>query len=327
MRLNQPLVQLPISFCAESLAAEVRALPESAWQPHPTGFVGNEAVPLVTPGGTLNDEFEGPMAPTEQLLRCPYIMEIMAEIGAVWGRSRLMALAPGAEVRTHADCHYYWRTHFRLHIPVITNPAVRFTCDGETVHMAAGECWTFDSFRWHDVQNRSAERRVHLVIDTVGGGQLWDLIEEAQSGSATTAPKKLLPGQRSGEGLVFEQINSPKVMSPWEMRCHVAFLAENVLPNPLLDGVMKRIDKFVFDWAGAWAHLGTADEGLPTYRQLIAGARQDLGQLGVANVVLKNEMPLAHVFDQLVFQMAILRPRAASGRATPIPVGRQRMVP
>ena len=32
-------------------------------------------------------------------------------LGGVWGRSRLMALAPGAEVPAHVDAHYYWRTH------------------------------------------------------------------------------------------------------------------------------------------------------------------------------------------------------------------------
>ena len=43
MRLSKPLLQLPIRFDAERLAAEVNALPPSAWLPHPTGFVGNEA--------------------------------------------------------------------------------------------------------------------------------------------------------------------------------------------------------------------------------------------------------------------------------------------
>jgi len=70
MRLNQPFLKLPIQFDGEALAAEVRALPPSAWTPHPTGFVGNEAVRLVSPGGEPTDELEGPMGPAEQLGRC-----------------------------------------------------------------------------------------------------------------------------------------------------------------------------------------------------------------------------------------------------------------
>ena len=155
MRLNEPLLKLPIQFCGETLASEIQALPPSAWVPHPTGFVGNEAVRLVTPGGRATDELEGPMAPTEYLMSCPYIMEVMAELGGVWGRSRLMGLAPGADVPRHIDIHYYWRTHLRIHIPVITNPDVSFACGDEAVHMAAGECWVFDSLRSDSVSNSS----------------------------------------------------------------------------------------------------------------------------------------------------------------------------
>lgn len=323
MRLNKPLLQLPISFDSDTLAAEVLALPASAWQPHPTGFVGNEAVPLVTPGGTLNDMFEGPMGPTQELLRCPYIMEIMAEIGAVWGRSRLMALAPGAEVPPHADSHYYWRTHHRLHIPVITNPGVRFTCGDESVHMAAGECWMFDSFRWHDVQNKGTERRVHLVIDTVGGGQLWDMMDAAQNGATDKAPRKLLPGERSGDGLAFEQVNAPRIMSPWEIRCHVAFVAEHAQPDPMADRAFRRLDRFIEAWAAAWAQFGESDDGLPTYRELIATTRRDLGVLGGSHLILRNELELYHVLDQLIFTMAAAPPQATSFRAAT--VGEQRL--
>ena len=134
-------------------------------------------MPLITPGGAVTDGFEGAMAATSSLRSCPYIMEIMAELGCVWGRSRLMGLAPGREVPPHVDSHYYWRTHHRLHIPVITNPGVSFNCGDQTVHMAAGECWMFDSFRFHDVQNKGSEQRIHLVIDTVGGGRLFELID------------------------------------------------------------------------------------------------------------------------------------------------------
>ena len=58
MRLSHPLLQLPIRFTAEKLAEEVRALPLSALMPHPTGFAGNDAVPLISPNGGLIDAFE-----------------------------------------------------------------------------------------------------------------------------------------------------------------------------------------------------------------------------------------------------------------------------
>src|SRR5262245_20199055 len=98
MRFDTPFIKLPIQFDAATLEREVRALPPSSWVPHPTGFPGNEAVRLVTVGGQPSDEFDGPMRPTENLDRCPYIQEVMAELDGVWTRSRLMGLGAGAEV-------------------------------------------------------------------------------------------------------------------------------------------------------------------------------------------------------------------------------------
>src|SRR4051812_46517757 len=157
MHLPQALLKLPLLFDADTLIEEVKALPRLAWVPHPDRIAGNDAVRLISPNGGATDLWDGHMAPTEHLLSSPYIREIMKEIGAVWGRSRLMGLAAGSTVPAHIDSHYYWRTHVRIHIPIITNPDVSFTVAGETVHMKAGECWTFDSFQRHEVLNGGSE--------------------------------------------------------------------------------------------------------------------------------------------------------------------------
>ena len=310
MRLTQPFLKLPIRFDADAVAAEVRGLPPAAWTPHPTGYVGNEAVRLITPYGGDTDDIEGRMAATGHLQRCDYVREIMAEIGAVWGRSRFMGLAAGSEVPSHIDINYYWRTHLRIHIPVITNPDVLFTCGDETVHMAAGDCWIFDSFRWHDVQNKGTEQRVHLVIDTVGGGILPDLMSAAATGAHE--PRLFRPGQRNGEGLVFETVNSPKVMSPWEMRCHLAFVRERAGSKPTVLEVLDRVDKFIDRWSAAWARFGTDDEGLETYVQLLQGARAEVAGLGIETLELPDGPLLGRVLDELLFGMALAHPERAA---------------
>jgi hypothetical protein len=53
----------------------------------------------------------------------PYLRQVLAGFGVVWGRSRLMRLAPGASVPEHADINYHWHTRVRLHVPVFTQPA------------------------------------------------------------------------------------------------------------------------------------------------------------------------------------------------------------
>jgi len=328
MRLNKPFLKLPIRFDAEALAAEVRALPSSAWTPHPTGFVGNGAVRLVTPEGEDSDNLDGPMAGTDSLDRCDYVRQIMAEIGGVWGRSRFMGLAPGREVPPHIDIHYYWRTHLRIHIPVITNPGVLFTCGGETVHMAAGECWVFDSFQQHDVQNKGDAQRIHLVLDTVGGGILPELMRSAELGSAE--PRLLLPGARRGDGLVFERVNSPKVMSPWEMRCHLAFTRERAGDDPRILSILDRTEQFVDEWAANWARFGTDFEGRPVYESLLAAARDDITGMGVADLELPNQIPLGRMLEQLIFMLAIADPesrvaKADEGKVSSEPVRRSGM--
>lgn len=314
MELGRPFLKLPIRFDAGALAADVRALPMSAWVPHPTGFVGNEAVRLVTPGGKPTDELKGEMGPTEQLIACPYIMQTMGEIGSVWGRSRLMGLGPGADVPQHIDIHYYWRTHWRIHIPVITSPQVTFTCGSETVHMAPGECWVFDSFRAHSVRNGGSEQRVHLVLDTVGGGRLRELIDAA--GAGASQPEFVTPGPGRKHSLAFEKVNSPIVMSPWEIRAHIAYLADHTEPQPQLRAVLDRLDRFAEDWGAVWAQFETDEAGWSDYLTLVTALKRDLGALGGVEIRLKNEWRFYVVLDQMVLMNLFADPAAVAAHTS-----------
>jgi hypothetical protein len=313
MRVSKPFLQLPIRFCAETLAREVHALPPEAWTPHPQGYRGNEAVALVSPDGGINDDMAGEMAATEYLRACPYVMDVMAELDGVWGRSRLMGLGAGAEVPIHVDVHYYWRTHLRLHIPVVTNPGVRFTCGDETVHMAPGECWAFDSFRRHRVENSGAEKRVHLVLDTVGNERLWDMLAQAELGvKPSDTPLKPVPESEKRD-LAFERVNVPLVMSAWEMQCHLEYLIQHAVDHDSLDPVVKRLRKFLAGWQAMWSRFGAAEDGLPSYRSLLDEVRPDLHTLGGAEIELDNgELFLVGV-EALIFWNAIARDRSRAG--------------
>src|SRR5579884_3328849 len=176
MKLPLPFYRLPFRFDVERLRTEIEQFEASDWQRHPTGFEGNSAIRLITVEGTENDDFVGPMRPTAHLGRCPYIRQVLAHFGVVWSRSRLMRLAPGASVPAHSDVNYHWFYRVRVHIPIVTHPAVRFTCGGQSVHMGAGEAWIFDNWREHSVHNGSAQERIHLVADTVGNAGFWALV-------------------------------------------------------------------------------------------------------------------------------------------------------
>lgn len=310
-----PLVKLPRQYCAAALAAEVKALPLEAWIPHPGRIPGNDAVPLITPDGQLSNAFSGPMAPTDYLRQCPYIIEILGDLDAVWGRSRLMGLAPGAIVPEHVDVGYYWRTHVRIHIPIITTPEVQFTCDGETVHMAVGEAWVFDSFCIHDVRNGGTNKRVHLVIDTVGGEKLWSLIEAAKRlGRDGQAAQRVEPGSVGARPLAFERMNIPEIMSVWEVRCHLDFLTGQCAPGSARDAIVERLDQFAYGWGALWSQYGSSAEGLAAYRRTIAAVQADLRRLYAGRILLPNGVPLDRALDELIFMVAA--PQIAVGGRT-----------
>jgi hypothetical protein len=323
MQFDQPFLKLPIRFDAEALEREVRALPDSAWVPHPTGFKGNEAVRLVTVGGEANDVFAGPMRPTENLDRCPYIQQVMGEIGGVWSRSRLMGLGPGAEVPAHIDSHYHWRTHVRIHVPVITDPKVLFTCADETTHMAAGECWLFDSFVWHRVHNGWTERRVHLVLDTVMTDSLRALVDAARAGSAEA--RYVAPDRGYSADLHFERVNVPSVMSPWEVRCHLEFILDNSVEHPRLRQVRDRLERFAESWGAVWAENADSAAAAPAYREVLARAHADISNIAGSEVKLRNGLLIRDVLNSLVFGVALSPELMRAPAMAPVPQASQRL--
>ena len=177
VKLAVPFVQLPLQFDADRLSAEIGAFDQTCWREHPQKFPGNFALPLIAVNGDPdNDAINGPMRPTPYLERCPYLIQLLQRIGAVWGRTRLMKLSGHAEVTPHADASYYWRERVRVHVPILTRPTVRFICGEAEVNMAPGECWIFDTWRNHQVINAQDDERIHLVADTVGSEGFWDLV-------------------------------------------------------------------------------------------------------------------------------------------------------
>src|SRR6185295_9965112 len=297
MRLETEFVKLPLRFDAERLAAEVAQVPESAWRPHPQGHPGNWALPLIAAGGEpLNDETKGPMHPTPHLALLPYVRQVLAEMRAPIGRTRLMRLDGNAEATAHADINYYWMERLRVHVPVVTASEVEFLCGGRAVHMAAGEAWVFDTWRIHNVLNPNPTRRIHLVADSVGSPELWDLVEQGAWPFAEPprpgGPARFVPWRPGVEAeLATELANHPVVMSPWE---------QERLLEPLLgeleaaagrpearEELRDSIRQFLRRWRALWAVHGDRETGWAAYRAELDGLDRSLariaGQLHLPN--------------------------------------------
>lgn len=311
MQLQVPFVQLPLHFDAEKLATEVAGLGDEAWREHPQKYPGNYALPLISvDGDPASDAIAGPMQSTEYLQRCPYLQHALARLGAVWGRTRLMKLAAGAEVTPHADINYYWRDRVRVHVPVLTHPDVRFICGDAEVNMAAGECWIFDTWRPHRVINPVAQERIHLVADTVGSETFWELAERGripgQGNFRDWRMEELGPAGTVGTptNLAFEAINVPQVMTPWELRNHLQFILDYVEPNPGLPVVQRQAARFIANWQALWARHGENRDGWPAYRAALDAFARYIETYGEA-LRLINGMRFMATLRSMVLSVAL----------------------
>lgn len=316
MKLDRAFIQLPVSADADRLAEEVSRFGEEHWRPHPQGFAGNSFLPLIAANGDpASEALEGPMRPTPLLEACGYLQQVLSEIGATWGRSRLMRLSGHAEVTAHVDVNYYWRERVRVHIPIVTQPTVRFLCDDQEVNMKPGECWIFDTWRLHNVINDAERARIHLVADTVGSGKFWSLVEAGSSPDAPKAgwaPRLIAPAGTSASRLELETVNTPVVMSVWELRHHLDFLLGEAEPSQAAwPGVRDLVGRFVLAWQGLWHEYGESEAGWPRYYTVLENFAQHLQRAGAGSVMLRNRNNL---LDSVVF-MVLTAALSARARA------------
>jgi hypothetical protein len=311
VKLQVPFIQLPLSFDAAVLAAEVAALGEAAWRPHPQGYAGNSALTLITTrGDPESDDVRGAMLPTPHLQRCPYLQQVLGSIGAVWGRTRLMRLSGQAEVQPHIDVNYYWREHMRVHVPILTQPTVRFSCGEAEVNMAAGECWIFDTWRMHRVINDAEQPRIHLVADTVGGDVFWEHVQLGRSppeSSQAWTPRRVGPDSSQRQPLDFESQNLPAVMTPWEMREHFAFLLGELPDDPLRAMVEAIVERTIRRWQALWACHGESESGRPRYRKVQQDTSRALQQTA-PQLRLRNGLLFANAVNMIILGPALAAP-------------------
>lgn len=319
MKLPRPFFRLPFAFDAERLRAEIAALPESAWAEHPSDYQGNSSLRLISVGGAENDDVNGPMLPTPHLRRCAYLQQVLESFGVVWSRSRLMRLAPGANVPEHADINYHWFRRVRVHIPVTTTPEVRFHCGGESVHMGAGEAWIFDNWRLHRVENPSAITRIHLVADTTGSASFWQLVA-AGAANAMPAPIKVDFDPSRAARVLTEQHNSASIMAPGELELLCAELAADLgaadpASSQPLRALVELLGSFCRDWRQLWLLYGDGAAGHAEFGKLRDAMRARATPLTTHLRATMNQVPAQRVLEGRILQHVAGGSRTATARS------------
>ncbi|MFN2606685.1 MAG: aspartyl/asparaginyl beta-hydroxylase domain-containing protein [Acidimicrobiales bacterium] len=190
-------VLLPLGFDAKALAAEARALPRGAWEPHfnTACYEGDwSGVALRAPAGAgaanalYPDPTASAWADTDALRACPRIAAALAAFRCPLLSVRLLRLGPGATIKEHRDYRLGFADgEVRLHVPLTTGPDVHFVLAGTPVPMRAGECWYLDLNLPHRVANRGAGARVNLVVDCQVDAWFTELLIAASAGGASVA--------------------------------------------------------------------------------------------------------------------------------------------
>jgi len=328
VRLDVPFVRLPISLDTGALATEIAAIPEHVWQPHPEGMAGNSALILVSVGGDPEGHgVDGPMRPTPVLESLPAVSNVLAgltSLGCPIGRTRLMRIDIESEVTPHVDTNRYWWDHLRVHVPITTDPAVKFWVRDDWVHMGPGECWVFDTWGRHRVENPVNSPRVHLVVDTVGGAGLWTLIDRQTGALPADTP---LPQIGPATSIAFENVNLAPVMAASEIDATLGVLLTELAESDMDTALALDRALVVFrrSWRATWTHFGLDPAGVPSYRRLLAEADATIEPFPGE---LPNQIDIREAIRQLVLRVALSQSMlGAAGIGAPARGGASNAIP
>ena len=87
-------------------------------------------------------------------------------------RAMAVRLRPGARITPHVDEHESFKISHRIHVPLITNPRVRFFIDGVPHRFEAGRAVEINNQLSHSVMNDGKTSRVHFIFDYLPPAQL-----------------------------------------------------------------------------------------------------------------------------------------------------------
>lgn len=94
--------------------------------------------------------------------------------GGTVARAVVARLGPGARIMPHTDSHPSFHRGHRLHIPLVTNPRVRFTIADKPYALLEGHAYELNNQKPHSVMNNGATDRMHFIFDYVPPAELTE---------------------------------------------------------------------------------------------------------------------------------------------------------
>lgn len=87
-------------------------------------------------------------------------------------RAMAAKLLAGGKITPHTDTHPSFHIGHRIHIPITTNPRVRFMIDGRPHRFEVGKAYEINNQMNHSVANKGNDDRITFIFDYVPPEQL-----------------------------------------------------------------------------------------------------------------------------------------------------------
>jgi hypothetical protein len=202
--MNLAWTRLARDYDRDLLIQDLEALNTFQYVSQPGAYHRGEwrGLSLHSSGGTMDwagtrKSLFAPFSPTPALERTPYLRTILDEFEEKL-TVRVLALPAGGRIETHTDDGMSRASGLlRLHVPIVTNPGVRFLIGGEECGpWRPGELWYGDFSQPHSVANTGASTRYHLVLDVVATDEVLALFPtefvEAANRSSDPFPRPVV---------------------------------------------------------------------------------------------------------------------------------------
>lgn len=87
-------------------------------------------------------------------------------------RAMAAKLLAGGKIKPHVDTHPSFHRGHRIHVPITTNPRVRFMIDGRPHRLEVGRAYEINNQKNHSVMNKGSDDRITFIFDYVPPAQL-----------------------------------------------------------------------------------------------------------------------------------------------------------
>jgi len=160
-----------------TLKAAVLQIPEELWEaenavkPNQFGTLGTTQHILFKMVSDFVDwrrSYETPLWNEWRPLLEPVLSKATEPYGysnAAFPRIMLARMAPGGVIQPHRDTNPAAKWPHKIHVPLVTNPAVRFLVGGAWRHLAEGEAVEVNNLDPHAVRNDGMTPRIHLIFE------------------------------------------------------------------------------------------------------------------------------------------------------------------